>query len=121
MNITHRRLFILADCTWDYFTCTKRYGSWPFNKRCCNKRFDMCCKMMMKKKKNGRPLYQIPIRTTKKPNGVSTTVTSQRPPSSTTNNPDKIQLSKLNSLIIRTIFVLTIYYMVYIVIYKIWI
>ena len=53
---------------------------------------------MMKKKKNGRPLYQIPIRTTKKPNGESSAVTSQRPPSSTTNNPDKIQLSKFNKL-----------------------
>ena len=87
-----------ADCSWDYFTCTKRYGRWPMNKRCCNKRFDMCCKMMMKKKKNTRPLYQIPIRTTtKSPSGVSALSpvgTSQKPPESTTTNPDKIQMSK---------------------------
>ena len=62
----------------------------------------MCCKMMMKKKKNGRPLYQIPIRTTKRPTEVATVVTSQRPPSTTTNNPDKIQLSKYNSGCLRS-------------------
>ena len=88
----------LADCTWDYFTCTKRYGTWPFNKRCCNKRFDMCCKMVMKKKKNTRPLYQMPIRTTTKSStsvsSISHSVTTQRPSPSTTYNPDKIQLSK---------------------------
>ena len=58
----------------------------------------MCCKMVMKKKKNTRPLYQMPIRTTTKSSiSVSTAsplVTTQRPSLSTTNNPDKIQLSK---------------------------
>ena len=58
----------------------------------------MCCKMVMKKKKNTRPLYQMPIRTTTKSStSVSTiqpSVTTQRPSLSTTNNPDKIQLSK---------------------------
>ena len=58
----------------------------------------MCCKMVMKKKKNTRPLYQMPIRTTtKSSSSVSTiapSVTTQRPSPSTTYNPDKIQLSK---------------------------
>ena len=58
----------------------------------------MCCKMVMKKKKNTRPLYQMPIRTTTKSSTsvstISPSVTTQRPSPSTTYNPDKIQLSK---------------------------
>ena len=29
---------------WDYFLCSKRYGSWPSNKPCCNKRLNICRK-----------------------------------------------------------------------------
>lgn len=100
MNTYMYRILILADCTWDYFTCTKRYGTWPFNKRCCNKRFDMCCKMMMKNK-NKRPLHQIPMKTTTSTTITTTTSTelsSPIPTQSAINNPDKIQLSKYNVL-----------------------
>ena len=40
-----------ADCTWDFFTCTRRYGKWPDNKPCCQQRFDDCCMFVMGKKK----------------------------------------------------------------------
>ena len=46
-----RCIFFLADCTWDFFTCTRRYGKWPSNKPCCQARFDDCCMFVMGKKK----------------------------------------------------------------------
>ena len=39
-----------ADCTWDYFGCTRRSGRWPANKPCCQQRFDGCCMYVMGKK-----------------------------------------------------------------------
>ena len=38
---------VSADCTWDYFTCTNKYGSWPANKDCCDQRFTQCCMQVM--------------------------------------------------------------------------
>ncbi|XP_040567740.2 LOW QUALITY PROTEIN: SCO-spondin-like [Lepeophtheirus salmonis] len=36
-----------VDCVWDYFACTKRYGSYPTNKACCDARFMVCCNHVM--------------------------------------------------------------------------
>ena len=32
----------VADCSWDFFGCTEKYGVWPTNKRCCEERFAQC-------------------------------------------------------------------------------
>ena len=40
----------VADCSWDFFGCTKRLGSWPKNKKCCQQRFDDCCMIVMGKR-----------------------------------------------------------------------
>merc|ERR1712013_603045 len=37
----------IADCTWDYFSCTNSYGAWPGNKACCDERFSQCCMQVM--------------------------------------------------------------------------
>jgi hypothetical protein len=37
----------VADCTWDYFSCTNNYGAWPNNKACCDERFSQCCMLVM--------------------------------------------------------------------------
>eukprot|EP00094_Tigriopus_californicus_P008215 TCALIF_07911-PA protein Name:"Similar to Nid2 Nidogen-2 (Rattus norvegicus)" AED:0.21 eAED:0.21 QI:0/1/0.77/1/0.87/1/9/315/2645 len=37
----------VADCTWDFFGCTRRRGVWPANKPCCQARFDACCSHVM--------------------------------------------------------------------------
>jgi len=37
----------IADCTWDYFSCTNTYGAWPGNKACCDGRFSQCCMLVM--------------------------------------------------------------------------
>lgn len=46
-----------ADCTWDFFTCTNNFGTWPENKECCEKRFDGCCEKVNgpKIKETSRP------------------------------------------------------------------
>ena len=38
---------LVADCTWDYFSCTNNYGAWPGNKACCDERFSQCCMQVM--------------------------------------------------------------------------
>ena len=50
---------ISADCTWDFFTCTRRYGKWPDNKPCCQQRFDDCCMFVMGKKKVRSKSYMM--------------------------------------------------------------
>eukprot|EP00095_Tigriopus_kingsejongensis_P008229 maker-scaffold591_size129331-snap-gene-0.17 protein:Tk08229 transcript:maker-scaffold591_size129331-snap-gene-0.17-mRNA-1 annotation:"---NA---" len=37
----------VADCTWDFFGCTRRKGRWPANKPCCQARFNACCDHVM--------------------------------------------------------------------------
>ena len=37
----------IADCSWDWFRCTKTTGYWPDNKKCCKKRFDTCYTTMI--------------------------------------------------------------------------
>jgi len=44
-----------ADCTWDFFSCTNNFGTWPENKECCEKRFDGCCEKVNGKITNSRP------------------------------------------------------------------
>ena len=38
---------LTADCTWDYFSCTNKYGRYPDNKLCCDMRFKQCCMLVM--------------------------------------------------------------------------
>merc|ERR1712223_716287 len=47
-----------ADCTWDFFSCTNKFGTWPDNKICCEERFDRCCEKVngsQKKKVTMKP------------------------------------------------------------------
>lgn len=37
----------IADCSWDFFSCTNNYGTWPENKLCCDMRFKRCCMVVM--------------------------------------------------------------------------
>jgi len=37
----------IADCSWDFFGCTKKYGKWPENKACCEDRFSQCSMLVM--------------------------------------------------------------------------
>merc|ERR1711874_584294 len=37
----------IADCSWDFFSCTERYGVWPNNKVCCEQRFNRCSMLVM--------------------------------------------------------------------------
>jgi len=37
----------IADCSWDFFGCTKKYGKWPENKACCEDRFSECSMLVM--------------------------------------------------------------------------
>jgi len=37
----------IADCSWDFFSCTNNYGTWPENKICCDMRFKRCCMVVM--------------------------------------------------------------------------
>ena len=46
---------LLADCTWDYFSCTNRYGRYPDNKLCCDMRFKQCCMVVMNPTTTHRP------------------------------------------------------------------
>ena len=49
-------IFFTADCTWDFFSCTNNFGTWPENKECCEKRFDRCCEKVNDGKiKESRP------------------------------------------------------------------
>ena len=36
------KTFFSADCSWDFFSCTKSLGTWPANKACCTHRFNLC-------------------------------------------------------------------------------
>ena len=84
----------VADCSWDFFGCTKRLGYWPKNKKCCQERFDDCCMIVMGK----RPMVTTTSTTT-------TVTTTKIPQISTTAKPsqihvaqrpqDRIELSKL--------------------------
>jgi hypothetical protein len=63
-QLPYRFFSSAADCTWDFFTCTRRYGTWPSNKPCCQARFDGCCKFVMGPKKKmmtatTRPLLDV--------------------------------------------------------------
>ena len=55
----HTLCFFSADCTWDFFSCTNKFGTWPDNKLCCEERFDTCCEKVNgggnKKKKVTKP------------------------------------------------------------------
>ena len=53
----HWRLasFSTADCTWDFFSCTNKFGTWPDNKICCESRFDRCCEKVNGPKKKVPP------------------------------------------------------------------
>ncbi len=64
--------FFSADCSWDFFSCTRRYGTWPANKPCCQARFDACCMYVMGKKKK-------PVTTTEKPQEPSGSYQPQQP------------------------------------------
>ena len=85
----------VADCSWDFFGCTKRLGYWPKNKKCCQERFDDCCMIVMGK----RPMVTTTTTTT------TTVTTTKIPQISTTARPsqihvaqrpqDRIELSKL--------------------------
>ena len=85
----------VADCSWDFFGCTKRLGYWPKNKKCCQERFDDCCMIVMGK----RPMVTTTTITT------TTVTTTKIPQISTTARPsqihvaqrpqDRIELSKL--------------------------
>jgi len=37
----------IADCSWDFFGCTKKFGKWPENKACCEDRFSQCSMLVM--------------------------------------------------------------------------
>ena len=37
----------IADCSWDFFSCSNNYGTWPENKLCCDMRFKRCCMLVM--------------------------------------------------------------------------
>jgi len=37
----------IADCSWDFFGCTKKFGKWPDNKVCCEDRFSQCSMLVM--------------------------------------------------------------------------
>ena len=37
-----RVIFVSADCSWDFFSCTKSLSNWPANKACCTHRFNLC-------------------------------------------------------------------------------
>ena len=86
----------VADCSWDFFGCTKRLGYWPKNKKCCQERFDDCCMIVMGK----RPMVTTTTTTT-----TTTVTTTKIPQISTTARPsqihvaqrpqDRIELSKL--------------------------
>ena len=86
----------VADCSWDFFGCTKKLGYWPKNKKCCQERFDDCCMIVMGK----RPMVTTTTTTT-----TTTVTTTKIPQISTTARPsqihvaqrpqDKIELSKL--------------------------
>jgi len=39
----------IADCSWDFFGCTKKFGTWPNNKACCEDRFSQCSMLVMGK------------------------------------------------------------------------
>lgn len=71
-------IFSLADCTWDFFSCTNNFGTWPDNKICCEERFDRCCE-----KVNGG----------KKP--AATVTTTSKPVDNPSSSGDGLQLSKL--------------------------
>ena len=47
MQTERKFIFISADCTWDYFSCTNKFGVWPDNKVCCDQRFQRCCMTVM--------------------------------------------------------------------------
>ena len=40
--------FVSADCAWDFFSCTNKFGTWPDNKLCCEERFDKCYEKVKK-------------------------------------------------------------------------
>lgn len=84
----------IADCSWDFFGCTKRIGKWPSNKKCCKQRFDACCMVVMGK----QPMM---ITTTSTTTVTTTTTTpptqisiSTSPPHAFIKPEDKIELSK---------------------------
>ena len=82
----------VADCSWDFFGCTKKLGYWPKNKKCCQERFDTCCMVVMGK----QPMVTTTTTTTTK------TTTTKIPQIATTARPshvaqkpeDRIELSK---------------------------
>ena len=74
----------IADCTWDFFSCTNKFGTWPDNKLCCESRFDRCCE-----KVNG-PKKKMP-----KP---ETSSTSKPTTSGENSGGEGLQLSKWSNL-----------------------
>ena len=79
----------IADCSWDFFGCTKKLGYWPKNKKCCQERFDTCCMVVMGKK---------PMTTTKTTTTTTTTTTKRTttkiPQISTTFKPSQIHVAQ---------------------------
>ena len=60
MKRIYEPIFFAADCTWDFFSCTNNYGTWPDNKICCEERFEQCCEKVNGKKNPSRPVVSRP-------------------------------------------------------------
>ena len=78
--------FLSADCAWDFFSCTNKFGTWPDNKICCEERFDKC----YEKVKNVTNLYET----------TSTTTTSK--PEENSEKYSEVQGLELSKLPIQT-------------------